>query len=239
MPTVVATNPTGMPTLLALTSRVRREVTKETLITLTDDATNNVIVDALNDAVDDLYYRAKWTWAKISGNLSMVAGQSEYTRPADFHRMASEVEIGSTILMEVDATEWIRRTRTTSVTGYQTPLGQPVLYMLDRAFIKFWPTPSTDFVAQVPTISILYYRRPATRLVLTTDSAKAFDIPMEFQEALVRFATAKLKIFRQFDDFALDLQRYEEIVQRQLNADQVSVHPARVRPRNWASANYG
>lgn len=239
MPTVVTTNPSGMPSLLDLTSRVRREVTKESLTSLNSDAVNNVIVDALNDAVEDIYFRAKWSWAKVAGNLVMVTGQSEYTQPSDFYRMASEPEIGSIKLIEVDAEEWYRRTFTTGLTGVQTSLGQPILYMVDRALIKFWPTPSSDFVALAPTIRLLYYRRPSARLVIASDSAKAFDLPVEFNEAIVRFAVGKLKIFRQFDDFQLDMARYEEIISRQLYSDQKSVHPARVRPRNWASANYG
>lgn len=237
MPTVVTTNPTGMPTLLALVSRVRREVTKETLATLTNDAVNNVIVDNLNDAVDDIYFRAKWSWAKTAGNLVLVAGTSEYTLPSNFHRMATEVEIGTTKLQEVDAEEWTRKTYT-NVTGV-TASGQPVVYMIDRAFIKFWPVPNTDFIALVPTITMLYYRRPSTRLAIATDSDNAFDLPMEFQEALVRYAVARLKIFRQYDDWKIDMDRYEEILQRQLHADTVTVHPSRMRPRNWASANYG
>lgn len=237
MATVVTTNPTGMPTLLNLASRVRREVTKETLVTLTNDATNNVIVDNLNDAVEDIYFRAKWSWAKVIGDLAVVATQSDYTLPANFHRLATEVELGTRKLREIDAEEWVR---TTGSNGIGTiPDGQPIIYMIDRAFIRFWPTPSADFAALYPTIPILYYRRPSTRLTLANDSASAFDLPAEFQEAIVRFAVGKLKIFRQFDDFKLDLDRYEEIVQRQLYADQVTVHPSRVRPRNWASANYG
>jgi hypothetical protein len=226
-----------MPTLLSLVSRVRREVTKETLVTLNDDATNNLIVDNLNDAVDDIYFRAKWSWAKSLGNIVLVAGQSEYTLPANFHRMASEVEIGVVKLREVDAEEWTRYT-------YQSPSGistsgQPVLYMVERGFIKFWPCPNADYIAQVPTVPLLFYRRPSTRLTLTNDSANAFDLPYEFVEAIVRYAIARLKIFRQFDDYKIDMDRYEEIVQRQLYADTISVHPSRVRPRNWASANYG
>lgn len=236
MPTVVTTNPVGMPSLLSLVSRVRREVTKETLSSLNDDATNNLIVDNLNDAVDDIYFRAKWSWAKTVGNLVLVAGTSEYTLPANFHRMASEVEIGATKLREVDAEEWSRYT-------YQSPAGistsgQPVVYMVDRSFVKFWPAPNADFIAQVPTIALLFYRRPSTRLIIT-DSTIAFDLPYEFTEAIVRYAIARLKIFRQFDDYKIDMDRYEEIIQRQLYADTISVHPSRVRPRNWASANYG
>lgn len=238
MATVVTTNPTGLPNLLNLVSRVRREVTKESLTSLNNDAVNNVILDALNDAVEDIYFRAKWSWAKVAGNLTMVAAQSEYTFPADFYRMASEIEIGSIKLVEVDAEEWYRRTFTTGLTGVQTSTGQPILYMVDRALIKFWPTPSAEFILLAPTVRMLYYKRPAARLLLA-DAAKAFDLPVEFTEAVVRFAVGKLKIFRQFDDFQLDTARYEEIISRQLYSDQKSVHPARVRPRKWASANYG
>lgn len=237
MPTVINTNPTGMPTLLSLVSRVRREVTKETLATLTNDAVNNIIVDNLNDAVEDIYFRAKWSWAKVTGALTLVAAQSDYTLPADFHSMATEVEIGTTKLREVDAEDWTRYTYT-NVTGV-TASGQPVLYMIDRTFIRFWPTPNSDFITTVPTISLLYYRRPSKRLTITNDSANAFDLPSEFQEAIARYAIGRLKIFRQFDDYKIDMDRYEEIVQRQLYADTISVHPSRVRPRNWASANYG
>lgn len=236
MPTVETTSPTGMPTLLLLASRARREVTKETLATLNDDVVNNIIVDSINDAIEDIYFRAKWSWAKVTSSLTMVASQSEYTFPADFHRLATEIEIGSTKLPEVDAEEWARKTYVSGI-GIVTP-GQPTMYMVDRTFVKFFPTPSADFITTVPTVALVYYRRPAKRMVLA-DSASAPDIPVEFKEALVRFAMGRLKIFRQFDDFGLDLQRYEDIVQRQLNANTVSVHPPRIRPRNWASANYG
>lgn len=239
MATVQSTRPTGLPSLFAMVRQVRREVTKETLTSLSDDPINNVIVDALNDAVNDIFNRYKWWWSKVQGFIKLSGGQTDYALPTDFMRMASEPEIGSRKLREVDAEEWTYYTGNSNLSSPNTVLGAPTTFMVDRGFIRFYPGPSSDFIASIPTIGVFYYQRPSPRLVLALDSAAAFNLPVQFQEALVRFAVAKLKILLHYDDFNIDMARFEFLVQQQIQNDTVSVHPSRFRPRNRYSANFG
>lgn len=237
MPIVGANPALTVPTLLQLASRVRREVTKETLTSLNDDAINNVIVDSINDAVADIYNRAIWWWQKTSTTLTMIAGQAEYSLPTDFYRMASPIVVGATPLQEVEYEQWERYTYTPSIpTSTQ---GTPLVYMVDRSLIKFYPTPSTESIALYPLVTLMYIKGPTIRLALLTDSASAPNIPTEFVEAVVRFAMSRLKIFLQYDDFGIDEKRYEALISQQIDNNYKGVFLARTRPRSWNSANFG
>jgi len=238
MAVLATTSNPSFPTLLALVSRVRREVTKESLTTLNDDPVNNVIVDSINDAVEDIYYQDRWNWAKTTEALTFVANTSEYALPSRFYRMATEPEINNIQLKEVEPEEWARNTYTPSLTAQATVSGQPQVYYIDRSLIKFWPTPSSSFVTLTPTVTLCYYQRPGSRLALATDGGNSPDLPTEFIEAVVAFAKSRLKIFLQYDDWQIDDARYRECVQRQVQNDYQSVHPNRMRPRNWKTARF-
>ena len=87
MPIVQTNTGLAFPNLLSLASRVRREVTKESLTSLVDDPVNNVIVDSINDAIADIYNRERWWWQKTAGTITPVAGTAAYSLPSDFYRM--------------------------------------------------------------------------------------------------------------------------------------------------------
>lgn len=239
MTTVQSNTALTTPSLLALTTRIRRAVTKETLSSLTDDPVNNTIVDAINDSVADIYYRNRWNWAKTLGNIQLQSATSEYPLPANFFRMATEPAVYNATLIEVSPEEWERNTYTPSWNSNAAIAGQPNIYMLDRALIKFWPTPSDSFIAAYPTIPIIYYRKPPARLVLATDSANSPDVPPEFIEILSAYGVFRLKLFLHYDDAPVEMDRYEKLLLNRIQTDLISVHPSRLRPRNFRSANFG
>jgi hypothetical protein len=238
MTVVAAPSNLAVPSLFDLVKRARREVTKETLVTLTDDVLNNVIIDAINDATADIYNRTRWNWAKTQAGIVWVASQSEYPLPPDFRQLATELCISSIQLKEVSLEEWFHNTYTPTWNANSTISGQPMMYMVDMQKIKVWPTPSTDFVAQMPNSPMIYYRKPSRRLTIS-DSANSPDVPNEFIEALHRFAVGMLKMFLEFSDFNNDLKRYEDIILNRIQTEIVAAHPSRVRPRNWRTANFG
>lgn len=238
MPTVSTTTPLNFPTLLSLVTRVRREVTRETLASLTNDAINNVIVDSINDAVEDIYYKDRWNWKKSLYNVKLIASQSDYALPPDFYQIATEPTYNGIMMVEVEPEQWTRYTYDPQITATLSS-GSPVVYMVDRALFRVHPTPSSDTISIAPHIQLVYYRRPPSRLTITSDSSNPPDLPPEFIEAVISFAKWKLKIHLQFDDFELEEKRYMQVVQRQIENDYLSVHPVRVRPRNWSSANFG
>lgn len=235
MPTVSASGSLQFPTLFELTKRVRREVTRETLSTLNDDPINNVIVDSLNDGIEDIYYKNRWNWKKLQYNVPLVAAQQDYALPPDFYQMAVEATYNGLRLREVDPEEWTRYTFDPTLTAQ----GGPAMYMVDRTLFRVFPAPSSGAITVCPTVGVTYYRRPPARLTITSDSSHAPDLPPEFIEALVAFGKWKLKIHLQYDDFQLDEKRYMETVQKQIENDYLSVHPVRLRPRRWTSANFG
>lgn len=236
MPIVQSNTGLTFPTLLQLASRIRREVAKESLTSLVDDPINNCIVDSINDAVADIYNRTLWWWQKISTSLTMVAAQSEYAIPADFYRMASPIVIGGSPLREVEYEQWERYTYTPSP-GIST--GTPKFYMVDRALIKFYPTPDATSIALYPLVTLMYIKGPSARLTLALSSASAPNLPNEFIEAVVRFGMARLKIMLQEDDYGMDEKRYEALIATQIENNFKSVFPPRSRPRSWRSASFG
>lgn len=239
MTTVLKTTGYTTPTLLALVSRCRREVTKESLTTLNDDPINNVLIDAINDAVSDIYFKSRWNWRKQSWNILWTSAQTDYPLPADFDQLATEIVVNNVALKEISPEEWWRNTYAPSWNSNSSISGQPSIYTVDRALLKVWPLPSDDFVTQTPISVAYYYRQPSSMLVLANDASNSPDVPADFTEALVRFAVARLKVFLQWTDFAIDQKRYEEIVTNRLQTDMLTAHPTRVRPRNWRTANFG
>lgn len=239
MPTVNLNPPLNFPNLLQLTTRVRRECTRETLVTLTDDPINNVIVDAVNDATEDIYYKNRWNWKKSLYNFRLIQGQADYALPADFYQLATEPEYNGVKMLEVDPEDWFRHTYDPSVNPSNMTQGSPAIYMVDRTFIRLHPVPSETSVSTAPFIPAVYYRRPPPRLSIADDTSNPPDLPPEFIEAVVAFGKWKLKVHLQFDDFELDERRYREIVQKQIENDYISVHPVRMRPRKWNSVNFG
>jgi hypothetical protein len=238
MTVVAAPSNPAVPSLFDLVKRVRREVTKETLVTLNDDVLNNVVIDAINDATADIYNRTRWNWAKTQAGIVWIANQSEYPLPPDFRQLATELAINAMTLKEVSLEEWYRNTYTPSWNANSSMSGQPMMYMVDMQKLKVWPTPSADFVASMPNSPMIYYRKPSRRLVLA-DTANTPDVPNEFIEALHRFGVGMLKMFLEFTDFQKELDRYETIILNRIQTEIVSAHPSRVRPRNWRTTNYG
>jgi len=239
MTTVLKTTGYTTPTLLALVSRCRREVTKESLTTLNDDPINNVLVDAINDAVSDVYFKSRWNWRKQSWNILWTSAQTDYPLPADFDQLATEIVVNNVALKEISPEEWWRNTYAPSWNSFFNDTATTEIYTVDRALLKVWPLPSDDFVTQTPISVAYYYRQPSSMLVLANDASNSPDVPADFTEALVRFAVARLKVFLQWTDFAIDQKRYEEIVTNRLQTDMLTAHPTRVRPRNWRTANFG
>lgn len=239
MVTVIRTGAYVTPTLLQLVSRCRREVTKESLTTLNDDAINNVLVDAINDGVTDIFFRGRWNWRRQTFNIPWVAAETEYAIPADFGQMATEIVINNIPMKEVSPEEWARNVYAPSWNSNADIAGQPSIYMVDRQLLKVWPAPSDSFVALTPVTPAYYYRTPGNLLTLADDADNSPDIPANFTEALVRFAVGRLKVFLQYDDAKIDMDRYEQIIANRLMTDIVSVHPTRARPRNWRTANFG
>ena len=227
------------PTLTQLVSDIRRSVTKEAIVTLASDPVNDIIVKAINDAVADIYYRNRWNWARAQGNIILVSGQSQYPLPADFRCMAMEPVVNYVQIQEVPPEEWWRNTYTPSWNSNSALGGQPSKYMVDMALLQFWPMPSDSFIAANPSIPIIYYRLPPARLTIAADAANSPNVPPQFIELLECFGIGKLKVFLQYDDFAVDLKRYDDLLQNRIQIDMISAHPTRMRPRNWRSANFG
>jgi hypothetical protein len=214
-------------------------VTKEALATLNDDPINNIIVDALNDAVSDIYYRNRWNWAKGSFNVQWNSTTNEYALPGNFMRMAYEPAINSVQLKEVSSEEWWRNIYTPSWNSSANMQGQPAIYMTEMTTLRVWPKPSDSFVAQFPSTPIIYYKKAPIRLTLASDSAKSPEVPAEFTEILCCYGMGKLKEFLQYSDFSVDLDRYEKLLMNRIQTDIISVHPTRIRPRNWRTTNFG
>lgn len=162
-----------------------------------------IVLEALNDGCADIWQRHRWPFQRYTASLVMVANQQEYTLPADFDRIASPFRIGYLTLEEKTPEEWWN-----GQFGDITSVGQPYLYTVESLTAKFFPTPNDSFVDAYPTLRFQYFKTIPTRRT-TADATSSWDLPLDFENALVCFGKASLKRFLEYPDWERDQQAYE------------------------------
>lgn len=225
MTTVTVNSPT-FPSLLSLVNRVLNECGVESNTSLAaQNFRSNTVLQAINDAVADIYYRDRWFWQKSLTYLTLVAGTDQYAMPADFMRLAHPPVINGVMLQEYTQEEWLENIPQPS--GSSTAQGQPQACCFDMNIIRLWPIPDANTVSQFPQMGYTYYRGPGVRLDTTNDAATV-NLPIDFLEAVVAFARGVLKQHLEFPDQAVqERQRYEQAIQVQMARNSRS----RVQPR--------
>jgi hypothetical protein len=223
--TNVNLSPSLMPSILAMVKRVKRECglpQPSTLVATTDQAAL-VALAALNDAAVDIYMRHRWEWKQSLYAVPLVATVSQYALPSDFERLCIEPRAAGYPIQGLSQEEWVQLIPAQNATS-----GSPMYYSIHGYIFEIYPTPSSDYVIQYPTLPFIYYRKPPSRLDGSDDSAN-LNLPPEFEDALIAYGKWKTKEFLEYPDAALDHQHYEAAFQVQLNASKMMRRAPRMR----------
>jgi hypothetical protein len=163
-----------------------------------------IVLEAMNDAFGDIWQRHRWTFQRYTASLVPVDAQQEYTLPADFDRMASPFRYGTSTLDEKTPEEWW-----TGNYGDITNAGAPYLYTIEGLTAKFYPIPNAAFITSYPLMKYQYFKAlPARRT--TSDAASSWDLPLDFEDAMVHFGKARFKQFLEYPDWTTEQQAYEQ-----------------------------
>jgi len=194
-----------MPPLLALVNTALADMKQPAVTTVVGaKPLVTVMVSAINDAIIDIYTRAKWKFRIASQAVNMVAGQSDYLVPADFGSVEQDIQTSDRTIPFCPPQTFLETTTST---------GQPSLFtLIDGDHLRFAPTPNADFVAKWPQLMLTYMRRPV--LVVRDDDVP--NLPMEFQDCLKTKARLRWKTAQEYS--ATDLQMENAIYEGQLNA---------------------
>ena len=219
----------NFPTALDLVNRVQRECGVETVLSLanTNDRSETVR-EALNDAVIDIYNRARWEWLMTVYHIQLVAGRDQYQMPKNFDRLAMPVRLTNTPMKEYTALDWPYYIPTVDPGGQ----GGPHSYMVHNDILSVFPAPSAESVAQYPKLILAYYKSPGPRVPASADGDKTtWDIPEAFIEPMVAFGKWKLKMLLEYPDSPGEMARYEQLIQQNLNKRRSSLQNAQMHQR--------
>lgn len=225
----VVQSSSSFPTALEMVNRVQRECGVETVLSLanTNDRSETVR-EALNDAVVDIYNRARWEWLLTAYYVKLVAGQSQYQMPQNFDRLAMPARLTNTPMKEYTALDWPYYIPTVDPGGQ----GGPHSYMVHNDILHLFPAPSAESVAQYPQIVLSYYKSPGQRVPASAAGDKAtWDVPMSFIEPIIAFGKWKLKLHLEYPDSQAEIARYEQMIQQNLNKRRSSLQNPQMHQR--------
>ncbi len=233
--TNVTPTPAIMPSILSMVKRVKRECGQPEPTTLvgTTDKQALIVLDALNDATNDIFTRKRWEWNESLYGLNLVAGSSQYNLPADFMRMAKDPKVGGLTVKVLDETDFHILIDNSAIS-----YGSPVYYSAHGYIFELWPTPNQEFVDQYPILQFTYYRMPPKRLDGSDDSAN-INLPPQFEPALIRYGRMALKNYLEYPDAGDERDWYEWHLGVQMRADR-SIRPMptvklpRVNRKSWS-----
>lgn len=212
---VVQSSSLAVPLALDLVNRVQRECGVEQIVTMASpNKRSEVVREALNDAVVDIYNRARWEWLVTTHNIRIIAGRDQYQLPQNFDRLARPVQISNVPMKEYTAIDWPYYVPVVDAGGQ----GQPNCYMVHNQILSVYPQPNQAVLDQFQFIICTYYKHAGERLqAVATSDLETWDIPPQFVEPLVVFGKYKLKLFLEYPDAQAEVQRYEQLIQQNMN----------------------
>lgn len=198
------------PSVLASVNRVLLECGAPTVSVLTSRPAQ-IALEGLNDGCHDIWSRQRWTFARGAASIALVASQRDYALPARFDRMAesfrSNAAMGYSSLVEISPEEWWRNNFGTS-----TQDGTPYVFTIKQLTVSFYPTPSAEFISQCPVLEFEFFQSTPPRMS-TAMGTGAWDVPLDFYDAMIKYGKAKLKQHLEYPDSPMNLQEYEMSLQ--------------------------
>lgn len=218
-----------LPSCLTMVQRVQEECGDIPVTSLTPGTRRSKIaLEGLNDACQAIWEASRWPWQRYDYNLTLVAGQSEYTLPSDFDRLAESPRLSSAgnfaPLEEYSPEEWI-----VFQLGVSPTNGSPYRFKIENTKIVLGPAPSDEFIDQYPTLIFSYFREAPDRKT-TASGADAWDVPGHFYPEMINYGKFKLKQYLEFPDWQSDKAAFEQGIQEQKNKVRQGRKPATMKP---------
>lgn len=212
---VVQSGSLATPTALDVVNRVQRECGVEQIVSMaSSNDRSEVVREAINDAVIDIYNRARWEWLVNVYHIRLISGQDSYQLPQNFDRLARPVQVSNTPMKEYTALDWPYYIPTIDPGGQ----GQPHSYMIQNQILSVFPAPNQEAIDQHAFLVFAYYKHPGVRMPATSAADKqTWDVPPQFIEPLVSFGKWKLKTYLEYPDAQAEVMRYEQLIQQNLN----------------------
>jgi YD repeat-containing protein len=168
----------------------------------------NLVLEAVNDAVVEIYRSHRWAFARTTAYYNIVAGQSDYPLPADFVSMAYPPSWNGYQLRELTPDDWYAQL---PFFNLQNMTGGPIYCTADANFFRVYPTPTALAVTTAPQIRYTYERNAGGRLTSSNDNA-SINLPYEFLEAVVAFGKWKLKTLLEYPDADKEYTRFKQVI---------------------------
>lgn len=212
---VVQSGALSVPVALDMVNRVQRECGVEQITSFASgNDRSEVVREALNDSIIDIYNRARWEWLLQVYSIPLVASQDQYQLPQNFDRLAMPCRLTNTPMKEYTALDWPYYIPTVDTGGE----GAPHSYMVHNQILSVFPPPDSGTVTTNPQFLLAYYKHPGTRIPASAaGDAMTWDIPNEFVEPMIVFGKWKLKLFLEYPDSQAEFARYEQMIQQNLN----------------------
>ena len=226
---VVQSGTLTVPVALDMVNRVQRECGVEQISSMaSSNDRSEVVREALNDGIIDLYSRARWEWLVNAYYINLVAGQSSYQLPQNFSTLAAPAQVTNSPMTEYTPLDWPYYIPTMQNTG----TGGPHSYYVQNGVINIFPTPDANVIATYPIMKIAYVKNPGVRIPASAaGDAMTWDIPPEFVEPLIAFGKWKLKSYLEYPDFQTDQARYSELIGLLLNLRRSSLKKGQMHQR--------
>jgi hypothetical protein len=213
------TGGTGVNTLLVLLNRVHDELGIERYSDISDpDHQALTTINALNDGVEDLWYKQTWPWQIMPYYQTLEVGVTSYPLPTRFMKLVSDMRIGANTLEELTPLAW-NKLIPSDVTNPLPENGSTRFACIDGTAMIVWPPPSQDFIDNGGSRVYLRYRlKPPVRLNGDDNQDDPFDLPEEYAEAIVEFAKWKTGTKMGFPDVGAYRNRYDEIITNRIRS---------------------
>jgi len=222
--------------VIDLVNRVLRESGHPEVSAITSNIAK-IVLDCLNDGAAAIWNSNRWTFQLQNASLTLVASQPTYALPAGFDRLAQPFRITGSLGYRA-LKEWTSEDWWAQGMGDTTQIGTPENFKIEQLTATFYHTPSSDFIALCPMFDYQYFKgSPARRA--TTDTASSWDLPLDFEEAHVKYAMARLKQFLDDPDSPMDLRGYEQALDQQIKKWRQNRKPMRFRPEDWVISSWG
>lgn len=198
---------------------------------------SKIALNALNDAASAIWNSNRWTFQLFDSAITLVAGQATYALPAGFDRMAQPFRtsgtVGTLLLQEWTPEEWWGQGL-----GVATAVGTPAHFKVEQVTVEFWPVPGADFITACPTLEFQYFKGSPVRRT-PTEIGSSWDLPLDFEQAHIAFARARLKQFLEDPDGQMDLKDFEQAIQMQINKWRQVRRAPRMRPEDFIVSSWG
>lgn len=222
--------------VLTLVNRVLRESGWPEVTAITSQMAK-IVLDALNDGAAAIWNSNRWTFQLNNASIALVANQATYALPDGFDRLAEPFRITGTLgycgLLEMTPEDWWG-----NGLGDSSQVGTPQYFKIEQLTATFYKTPSADFITQCPLLDYQYFKGNPERRA-TTDINSSWDLPLDFEDAHVKYARARLKQFLGDPDTPMDLRDFDQALQLQVNKWRQARKPMRLRPEDWVISSWG